>query len=48
LIAIEITIQAIDNITYQLLTERIKEKMAEATSTSIQDREWYKTDEKAN
>jgi cytochrome c oxidase cbb3-type subunit 3 len=42
LIAIEITIQAIDNITYQLLTEEQKEKMAEVTSTSIQDREWYK------
>jgi cytochrome c oxidase cbb3-type subunit 3 len=28
LIAIEITIQAIDNITYQLLTEEPKKKMA--------------------
>jgi cytochrome c oxidase cbb3-type subunit 3 len=40
LIAIEITIKAIDNITYQLLTE--KAEMAEVSTSSIQDSEWYK------
>jgi cytochrome c oxidase cbb3-type subunit 3 len=42
LIAIEITIQAIDNITYQLLTESKKKKNGRSDQYSIQDREWYK------
>lgn len=42
LIAIEITIKAIDNITYQLLTEEQKAEMAEVSTSSIQDSEWYK------
>jgi cytochrome c oxidase cbb3-type subunit 3 len=42
LIAIEITIAAIDNIMYQLLTAEQKKELAEESRTSIQDREWYK------
>lgn len=42
LIAIEITIKAIDNITYQLLTEEQKAEMAEVSTSSFQDSEWYK------
>jgi cytochrome c oxidase cbb3-type subunit 3 len=42
LIAIEITISAIDNITYQLMTEEQKEKLAEVNSLKIQEREWFK------
>lgn len=42
LIAIEITINAVDTITYQLLTEEQKAKLEEVSHTSIKDREWYK------
>jgi cytochrome c oxidase cbb3-type subunit 3 len=41
-IAIEITIKAIDNITYQLLTESKKKKNGRSDQYSIQDSEWYK------
>ncbi|MCG9793492.1 cbb3-type cytochrome c oxidase N-terminal domain-containing protein [Flavobacterium algicola] len=42
LIAIEITISAIDNITYNLLTEEEKAKQAEEDQLSIKDKAWYK------
>jgi len=42
LIAIEITVNAVDTITYHLLTEEQKAKLEQASTTSIQDSEWYK------
>jgi cytochrome c oxidase cbb3-type subunit 3 len=42
LIAIEITMQAVDTITYQLLTEEQKTKLAEVNTLSFKDTEWYK------
>jgi cytochrome c oxidase cbb3-type subunit 3 len=43
LIAIEIVVSAIDNVTYHLLTEEQKTKLEEVKSVTIQDSEWYKT-----
>ncbi|MBE0390466.1 MULTISPECIES: cbb3-type cytochrome c oxidase N-terminal domain-containing protein [unclassified Flavobacterium] len=42
LIAIEITIKAIDNITYQMLTEEQKEQLAVASTVSYKESEWFK------
>ena len=42
LIAIEITVNAVDTITYQLLTEEQKIKLAETTSISFKESSWYK------
>ena len=42
LIAIEITMNAVDNITYQLLTEEQKIQLNEANNLSFKDSEWYK------
>lgn len=43
LIAIEITIEAIDNVTYQMLTEEQKLKSEEDSNLSFKDSEWYQT-----
>lgn len=43
LIAIEIVVSAIDNVTYSLLTEEQKAKLEEVKSVSVKDSEWYKT-----
>jgi cytochrome c oxidase cbb3-type subunit 3 len=42
LIAIEITINAVDTITYHLLTEEQKAQLDEAKNISISDSQWYK------
>jgi cytochrome c oxidase cbb3-type subunit 3 len=42
LIAIEITVNAVDTITYHLLTEEQKAKLAETTSISFKESNWYK------
>lgn len=42
LIAIEITISAVDNVTYQLLTEEEKQKLAEEEDLSMTESQWYK------
>ncbi|RDI57520.1 cbb3-type cytochrome c oxidase N-terminal domain-containing protein [Flavobacterium glaciei] len=42
LIAIEITMKAVDNIMYQLLTEEQKSQLNEANNLSFKDRQWYK------
>jgi len=42
LIAIEITIQAVNTITYQLLTEEQKAKLAIAENTGFKESDWYK------
>lgn len=42
LIAIEITMRAVDNITYHLLTEEQKIELDEANNLSFTDSEWYK------
>lgn len=42
LIAIEITMKAVDNIMYQLLTEEQKSQLNEANNLSFKDSEWYK------
>ncbi len=42
LLAIEITISAIDNITFQLLTEEEKAKLKESENQSIQEQIWFK------
>lgn len=41
-IAIEITISAIDNVTYHLLTEEQKKQLEEASQLSFKDQDWYK------
>ncbi len=41
LIAIEITSSAIDNITYNLLTEEQKKQLDEVSEISIKDSDWY-------
>ncbi|MBE99411.1 cbb3-type cytochrome c oxidase N-terminal domain-containing protein [Flavobacterium coralii] len=41
-IAIEIVISAIDKVTYAMLTEEQKQKLAEAESISIKESAWYK------
>ncbi|EIA08294.1 cbb3-type cytochrome c oxidase N-terminal domain-containing protein [Flavobacterium frigoris] len=43
LIAIEITIKAIDNITYQMLTEEQKIKLEEQSNLSFRESDWYQT-----
>lgn len=42
LIAIEITAKAIDNITYQILTEEEKAKLAVEDNTSYKEKVWFK------
>jgi cytochrome c oxidase cbb3-type subunit 3 len=42
LIAIEITVSAVDTITYHLLTEEQKIQLNEAIDLSFKDSEWYK------
>jgi len=42
LIAIEITVGAIDAITYQLLTEEQKTKLKEVEKISFKESDWYK------
>jgi cytochrome c oxidase cbb3-type subunit 3 len=42
LIAIEITVSAIDTITYHLLTEEQKAKLQEAKSLGFKESDWYK------
>lgn len=42
LIAIEITIKAVDSITYQLLTEEQKAKLAEVSTVSFKESQWFK------
>lgn len=42
LIAISITMRAVDNVTYQLMTEEEKAKLNEAGSQSFTESEWYK------
>ena len=41
-IAIEITMNAVDNITYHLLTEEQKIQLNKASDSSLKDTEWYK------
>jgi len=43
LIAIEITLKAVHTITYQLLSEEDKAKLAQEDSLSLKDKKWYKT-----
>lgn len=43
LIAIEITIKAIDTITYQMLTEEQKLKLEEESNLSFRESDWYQT-----
>ena len=42
LVAIEVTVNAVDTITYHLLTEEQKTKLAETTNISFTESEWYK------
>ncbi|MBK0368466.1 cbb3-type cytochrome c oxidase N-terminal domain-containing protein [Flavobacterium agrisoli] len=42
LIAIEITISAIENVTYSLLTEEQKAKLIEEENISFREKKWYK------
>lgn len=42
LIAIEVTVNAVDTITYHLLTEEQKAKLEETTSISFTESDWYK------
>ena len=42
LIAIEITMSAVDNITYQLMTEKQKQKLENVTSISFKEKVWFK------
>lgn len=42
LIAVEITMKAVDNITYHLLTEEQKNQLNVANDLSFKDSEWYK------
>ena len=42
LIAIEITLKAVDTITYQLLSDEEKAKQAYEDSLSLKDKSWYK------
>lgn len=42
LIAIEITLNAVDTITYQLLTEEQKAQLEAAQTTSLRESQWYK------
>jgi Na+-transporting methylmalonyl-CoA/oxaloacetate decarboxylase gamma subunit len=42
LIAIEITVSAVDNIMFQLLNEEQKKKLAVSSAVSYKDSEWFK------
>ncbi|WP_432670113.1 cbb3-type cytochrome c oxidase N-terminal domain-containing protein [Flavobacterium sp. SM2513] len=42
LIAVEITISAVDNVTYQLLSEEEKQKLASEENLSVSESTWYK------
>ena len=42
LVAIEITSSAIDNVTYQLLTQEQKKQLDEVATISMKDSDWYK------
>ena len=42
IIAIEITAKAIDNITYQILTEEEKAKLEAEENLSLQEKPWFK------
>lgn len=42
LIAVEITVSAVDKITYMLLTEEQKLKLAETSNLKLSERNWYK------
>ena len=42
IIALEITIGAVNNVMYQIMTDEQKKLVDEASSISIQDSEWYK------
>lgn len=42
LIAIEITLSAVDNVMYHLLTDEQKQQQEEASSMSFTEKEWYK------
>jgi cytochrome c oxidase cbb3-type subunit 3 len=42
LIAIEITVKAIDNITYQLMTDDQKNKLEEESKLNFREKTWYK------
>ena len=42
LVAIEITSSAIDNVTYQLLTDEQKKQLDEVATISMKDSDWYK------
>ncbi len=42
LIAIEITLSAVDNVMYHMLTEQEKQQLEEVSSTSFTEKEWYK------
>jgi len=41
-IAIEMTVSAIENVTYHLLTDEQKKQLEEAAEVSYKDKEWYK------
>ncbi len=42
LIAIEIVTEAVDNITYQMMTPEQKKQLDDATNLSLKDQQWYK------
>jgi cytochrome c oxidase cbb3-type subunit 3 len=42
LVAVEITISAVDNVTYHLLSEEEKQKLIENEELSVTERKWYK------
>ena len=42
LIAIEIVTEAVDNITYQMMTPEQKKQLDDATNVSLKDQQWYK------
>lgn len=42
LIAIEITLSAVNNVTYHMLTDEQKKQLEEAITISYKDQEWYK------
>ena len=42
LIAIEIVTEAVDNITYQMMTSEQKKQLDDATNVSLKDQQWYK------
>lgn len=42
LVAIELMLQAVDNITYQILSEEEKTKVNQAENSSLKEKQWYK------